>query len=197
MAMVGYARVSSTGQSLDVQMDKLKGCSKVFKEKRSGLDGKRPELKACLEYLREGDTLVISRIDRLARSTVHLHQIAEDMKQRGVELKVIDQHIDTSTPQGKLMFSMLAAIAEFETDVRKERQADGIAKARAKGVQFGRKAEFTDEQVQEMRKKRADGELIKDIMDEFSISKAHLYRLLKAPASTPDKRIALMNDFRD
>ena len=180
MTMIGYARVSSTGQSLAVQEEKLKDCHKVFKEKRSGLDGKRPQLKACLEYLREGDTLVISRIDRLARSTAHLHQIAEDLRQRGVELKVIDQHIDTSTPQGKLMFSMLAAIAEFETDIRKERQADGIAKAKANGVKFGRKNEYKEEVVQEMRQKRAEGVLIKDIMSQYDISKAHLYRLLKA-----------------
>jgi len=180
--IIGYARVSSTGQSLDVQIDKLKaaGCGDIFQEKRSGLDGKRPELKACLRHLRKGDTLVISRIDRLARSTVHLHQIAEDLKARGIDLKVIDQHIDTSTAQGKLMFSMLAAIAEFETELRKERQADGIAKAKANGVKFGRKNEYTDELIEEMRQKRAEGVLIKDIMSEYDISKAHLYRLLKA-----------------
>ena len=179
--IIGYARVSSTGQSLDVQIDKLKaaGCDDIFQEKRSGLDGKRPELQACLRHLRKGDTLVISRIDRLARSTVHLHQIAEDLKERGIDLKVIDQHIDTSTAQGKLMFSMLAAIAEFETELRKERQADGIAKAKANGVKFGRKNEYTDELIEEMRQKRAEGVLIKDIMAEYEISKAHLYRLLK------------------
>ena len=93
MAKVGYARVSSTGQSLKVQLDKLKKakCEKVFQEKRSGLDGARPRLKACLGYLRKGDTLVVSRLDRLARSTLHLCQLAEQLQKKGVALRVLEQ----------------------------------------------------------------------------------------------------------
>ena len=178
--VIGYARVSSTGQSLEVQLDKLDnyGCTKVYKEKRSGTTADRPELKACLDYLREGDKLVITKLDRMARSTNHLTTIAEDLKQRGIELIVIDQNIDTSKPTGKLLFNMLASIAEFETDIRKERQVDGIAKAKDKGVKFGAKAKLTDQQVIELKEKRSTGIKIKDLMSEYGLSKATVYRLL-------------------
>ena len=182
MAKVGYARVSSIGQSLEVQLDKLQaaGCDRIFKEKRSGTTDKRPQLRECLRYLREGDTLVVSRLDRLARSTLHLHQIAEQLKRDGVELLVLDQAIDTSTPTGRLLFSMLGAIAEFETELRKERQMDGIAKAKAKGVRFGRKASLTAQQVEELRQRRAAGVLIPQLMRSYGISKATVYRALGA-----------------
>src|SRR3546814_9798179 len=124
MAKVGYARVSTSGQSLDVQREKLKDCDKLFQEKRSGLDGARPELKRCLEYVREGDTLVITKLDRLARSTSHLYAIHEELKRKSVALSVFDQHIDTSAPAGKALLGLLAIIAEFETDIRKERSEE-------------------------------------------------------------------------
>ncbi|MGZ8216141.1 recombinase family protein [Methylomagnum sp.] len=184
MATVGYARVSSVGQSLDVQLQKLRDCDKVFQEKRTGTTAERPQLKACLDYLRDGDTLVISRLDRLARSTLHLTQIADLLRQKGVELRVIDQAIDTTTPTGRLMFNMLSAIAEFETEIRKERQLDGIEAAKEKGVEFGRKAKLTPDQIEEMKAKRAEGVLIKDLMNEYSLSKASVYRLLgESPAN--------------
>lgn len=94
MANIGYARVSSVGQSLEVQLDKLQHCEKIFEEKKSAASGKRPRLEACLEYVREGDALVITRLDRLARSTLHLCQIADELKRKGVNLQVIDQNID-------------------------------------------------------------------------------------------------------
>ncbi len=178
MARVGYARVSTIGQSLDVQLSKLSDCDKVFREKRSGTTAARPQLKACLEYLREGDKLVISRLDRLARSTFHLSQIADRITKKGVELEVIDQAIDTSTATGKLLFNMLGAIAEFETEIRKERQMDGIAKAKQNGVQFGRKSKLSDNDINELKKQRASGVKIKDLMIEFQLSKASVYRLL-------------------
>ncbi len=179
---IGYARVSSTGQSLEVQLGKLtkEGCSKVYKEKRSGTTADRPELKACLDYLREGDKLMITRLDRMARSTNHLTTIAEDLKQRGVELVVLDQNIDTSTPTGKLLFNVLASIAEFETEIRKERQTDGITKALNNGVKFGAKAKLTDEQIAELKEKRASGTKIRDLMSDYGVSKATVYRLLVA-----------------
>lgn len=179
MSMVGYARVSSTGQSLEVQRAKLSHCDKVFEEKRSGTTANRPELQACLNYLRDGDTLVITKLDRLARSTFHLTQIAENLKEQGIELVVLDQNIDTSTPTGKLLFNMLGAIAEFENEIRKERQLDGIAKAQERGVKFGAKPKLSPSQIVEMRDKRASGVLIKDLMWEYSLSKASVYRLLK------------------
>src|SRR5215470_12543655 len=143
MTTVGYARVSSTGQDLTVQLEKLGGCDKVFKEKRSGVDASRPELKRCLDYLREGDTLLVTKIDRLARSTSDLYRIASELADKGVAFKVTDDpSIDTTSRTGKLVMGILALIAEFENDIRRERQMDGIAKAKGRGVRFGRKREL-------------------------------------------------------
>src|SRR5881398_579150 len=130
IARVGYARVSSVGQSLEVQLDKLKHCDKIYQEKKSGASSKRPRLKACLEYIREGDTLVVTRLDRLARSTLHLCQIAADLERKQVNLQVLDQNIDTHDATGRFLFNMLGAIAQFETEIRAERQMDGIQKLR-------------------------------------------------------------------
>lgn len=178
MAVVGYARVSSVGQSLDVQLDKLKHCDKIFKEKRSGVSNKRPRLKACLEYVREGDTLVVTRLDRLARSTLHLCQLAEQLEKKRVNLQVLDQSIDTGDATGRLLFNMLGAISQFETEIRAERQMDGIQNAKARGVKFGRKKQLTQAQCSELRHKRADGVLIKTLMEEYNLSKASVYRYL-------------------
>ncbi len=180
MAIIGYARVSSIGQSLDVQMDKLTeyGCDKVYQEKISGTNAQRTELKKCLDYVRDGDVLVITKLDRLARSTLHLHKIIDELNSKNVGFKVLDQSIDTTTKEGRLMFAILASIAEFETELRKERQMEGIEKAKSKGVQFGRKAKLTSTQVSQLQKKRSDGVLIKDLMAEYQLSKASVYRLL-------------------
>jgi DNA invertase Pin-like site-specific DNA recombinase len=179
MAFVGYARVSSVGQSLDVQLEKLKDCKKIFQEKKSGTTaGKRSQLEACLEYVREEDTLVVTRLDRLARSTLHLCQIADELKRKGVELQVIDQNINTADATGRLLFNMLGAIAQFETEIRAERQIDGITKAKKKGVRFGAKRKLTAEQIKEFQQKRADGVLIKTLMKDYNLSKASVYRYL-------------------
>src|SRR4030042_3417865 len=112
MATVGYSRVSSVGQSLDVQLEKLKDCDKVFKEKRSGVDAGRPELKRCLDYLREGDTLLVTKIDRLARSTSDLYRIVSTLADKGVGFKGLDDpSIDTSSRTGKLIMGILPLIA--------------------------------------------------------------------------------------
>lgn len=179
MALIGYARVSSVGQSLDVQLEKLAHCEKVFEEKQSAVSGKRPRLEACLEYVREGDTLVVSRLDRLARSTLHLCQIADELSRKSVHLHVIDQNIDTSDATGRLLFNMLGAIAQFETEIRAERQMDGIRKAQARGVQFGSKRKLDDDQIAELRQRRKDGVLIKTLMADYQLSKASVYRYLK------------------
>lgn len=178
MAIVGYARVSSIGQSLDIQLAKLKHCDKIFKEKRSGVSDKRPRLKACLEYVREGDMLVVTRLDRLARSTLHLCQIAKQLESKQVDLQVLDQNIDTGDATGRLVFNVLGAIAQFETEIRAERQMDGIQKAKARGVQFGRKRQLTPNQCQELRERRAQGVLIKTLMKDYKLSKASVYRYL-------------------
>ena len=178
MSVIGYARVSSVGQSLDVQLDKLKDCDKIFKEKRTGTSSKRPRLKACLEYVREGDVLVATRLDRLARSTLHLCQLAEQLQEKGVNLKVIDQSIDTGDATGQLLFNMLGAIAQFETEIRAERQMDGIRNAKANGVHLGRRKHLTEDKQIELQLKRQDGALIRTLMDEYNLSKASVYRYL-------------------
>jgi DNA invertase Pin-like site-specific DNA recombinase len=178
MAKVGYARVSSVGQSLDVQREKLSDCDKLFEEKRSGTTDARPQLKQCLNYVREDDQLIVTRIDRLARSTLHLCQIAETLRAKGVDLVVLDQNIDTSDATGRLLFNMLGAIGQFETEIRAERQMDGIKKAKDRGVQFGKRPALTTNQIEELRDKRASGTLIKDLVAEYSLSKATIYRYL-------------------
>jgi len=181
MTTVGYARVSSAGQDLSVQLEKLKGCDKLFKEKRSGVDAGRPELKRCLDYLREGDTLLVTKIDRLARSTSDLYRIVSTLADKGVGFKVLDDpSIDTSSRTGKLIMGILALIAEFENDIRRERQMDGIKKARERGIRFGRKPLLISETIQKVRKLRKAGETVPEIMRQTSLSKASVYRALSA-----------------
>lgn len=179
MTPAGYARVSSVGQSLDVQLEKLKHCKKIFQEKRSGTSDKRTQLAACLEYVREEDTLVVTRLDRLARSTLHLCQIADELKRKKVDLQVINQHINPGDATGRLLFNMLGAINQFETEIRAERQIDGIAKAKRKGVQFGAQRKLTTEQIRELQQKRKEGILIKTLMNDYKLSKASVYRYLE------------------
>jgi DNA invertase Pin-like site-specific DNA recombinase len=176
--LVGYARVSSIGQSLEIQLAKLVQCEKVYAEKRSGTSDQRPELRACLDFVREGDTLVVTKLDRLARSTLHLCAIAEELARKQVQLEVLDQAIETRSPTGRLLFQVLGAIAEFETALRKERQLEGIAHAKSNGVRFGRKHALTPAQVEELRQRRATGELITTLMHDYRLSKAALYRYL-------------------
>ena len=179
MTTVGYARVSSVGQDLEVQLEKLKGCDKVFKEKRSGVDAGRPELKRCLEYLRDGDTLLVTKIDRLARSTSDLYRIISHLAEKGVAFKVTDDpSIDTSSRTGKLIMGILALIAEFENDIRRERQMDGIAKAKERGIRFGPKPQLTPQRIAEIRKLRADGTTVPEIMRITKLGKTTIYRAL-------------------
>lgn len=184
MALLGYARVSSVGQSLDVQLDKLKHCDKIYQEKKSGASGKRPRLEACLEYVREGDTLVVTRLDRLARSTLHLCQIADELKRKQVSLQVLDQNISTCDATGRLLFNMLGAIAQFETEIRAERQMDGIQKAKERGVHFGRQKTLTEQQIAELQHRRKQGTLIKTLMKDYGISKATVHRYLNETNSS-------------
>ena len=189
MTTVGYARVSSRGQSLDVQRDRLKafGVDKLFEEKKSGADAKRPELAACLEYLREGDNLVITKIDRMARSASDFHKIMQTLADKGVTFKALDDpEADMTSRSGKLLLGILALIAEFENDIRKERQMDGIAKAKAQGIKFGRKVKVTQEVAGEIRTMRHDkGWTISQIMKARDLSKAAVYRALKVETTEP------------
>ena len=126
MAKAGYARAGSVGQSLDARREKLSECDKLFEERRSGSTDAPPMLRQRLDHVREGDAPIVSRIDPLARSTPHLCQIAETLREKGVDLVVVDQNIDTSDATGRLPFNMLGAIGQFETEIRAERQMDGI-----------------------------------------------------------------------
>ena len=187
MALIAYIRVSSVGQSLEVQRDKMIAFGvqpdHIFEEKRSGVDANRPALKDALRFARKGDTFVISRIDRLARSATDLLSIVKELQNRGVDLHVLDQSIDTSTPAGRAMLQMLAIFAEFETAIRAERQMDGIAKAKADGKKFGRKAKATDDVTADIRRMRDDGLLIREIMTKTGLSKATIYRALNLSTS--------------
>lgn len=178
MALVDYARVSSVGQTLDVQLAKLKHCDKIFQEKKSGASGKQPRLDACLEYVREGDTFVVTRLDRLARSTLHLCQIAAELERKQVAFQVLDLSINTSDATGRLLFNVLAAIAQFETEIRAERQMDGIQKAKERGVKFGKRKKLTPQQIADLQRRRNEGVLIKTLMNDYGISKASVYRYL-------------------
>jgi DNA invertase Pin-like site-specific DNA recombinase len=178
MATVGYARVSSRGQSLDIQRQRLSFCDKLFEETHTGTRDDRPQLRACLDYIREGDTLVITKLDRLARSTLHLCQIVEKLKVLKVELRALDQSIDTTTSTGRLMLNVLSVIAQFETEIRAERQCEGIRKAKERGVRFGARHRLSDAQIAELKEKRSRGVLIRDLMKEYGISKVTVYRYL-------------------
>ena len=182
MPRIGYARVSSTGQSLEIQLCKLSAatCDRIYKEKRSGKTSVRPEYQACMNYLREGDTLVISRLDRLARSVVHLTQLAKRFQNEGIDLVVLDQNIDTSTSTGRLMFNMLASIAEFENDLRQERQTEGIASAKEKGVRFGCPPKLTDPVKKAIYERRMTGATVSQVAKEFDIGVASVYRAINS-----------------
>lgn len=179
MAIVGYARVSSTGQSLELQREQLlqAGCEKLFEEKRSGGSQEgREQLALALDYVRQGDVLVVTRLDRLARSMTDLREIVDRLTAKGVEFKALQQGaIDTTTSSGKLMLNMLASFAEFELDLRKERQKEGIEKARAKGVYKGRKPSVP---VAEVQKLHAEGVGAAEIARRLQIGRASVYRAL-------------------
>ncbi|MEG0969448.1 MAG: recombinase family protein, partial [Pseudomonas sp.] len=139
MATIGYARVSSAGQSLDTQLAALSDCEKIFQEKISGAKDDRPELQAMLEWVREGDIVHVTKLDRLARNTRHLLEVSEYLQAKGVALNILNIGINTATPTGKLMLTMIGAIATFEREMMLERQAEGIALAKIKGRYKGRK----------------------------------------------------------
>lgn len=150
--LVGYARVSSTGQNLDSQIEALNniGCEKIFMEKKSGTNTTdRLELKNVLDFVREGDTLIVTRLDRCSRSVSDLYKILEILKNKNVSFKAINQNIDTTTSTGKLMLGMLSIIAEFENDLRRERQTEGIIKAKQLG-KFKKEKSLTPLQVEEI-----------------------------------------------
>jgi DNA invertase Pin-like site-specific DNA recombinase len=144
-SIVGYARVSTCDQDAALQIDALAaaGCMRIFEDKASGAKEDRPQLVACLDYLRDGDTLVIWKLDRLGRSLSHLLQLANDLQARGVQLVITTMGIDTRTPGGRLLYSVLGAVAEYERSLIKERTQAGLHAARARGRVGGRPAALT------------------------------------------------------
>lgn len=185
---VGYARVSTLDQDMASQLERLSDCDRVFSEKMSGGLKTRPQLAACLEFVREGDTLVATRLDRLGRSVEHLCAIWDGLQRKGVQLVILDQQIDTSTSTGKLLFHLLAAIAEFELSVRTEALHAGLAHARAMGKQMGRSPRLSEEAQAEARRQVDEGVRASIVARRFQISKETLYRYLRRSAgvaSTP------------
>ena len=152
---VGYARVSTFEQDLDLQMDALEkeGCDRIFCDQgESGAKDNRPEWDNCLDHLRKGDTLVVWKLDRASRSTKHLIELAEDLENRGIELRSLKEQIDTASAMGKFFFRMTAAIAELERDIIRERTLAGLAAARSRGRKGGRKKSITEGQKLEAKR---------------------------------------------
>jgi DNA invertase Pin-like site-specific DNA recombinase len=176
---VGYARVSTSGQKLDVQLDRLKDCDRIFKEKVSAASrDKRPELKGALDFVRVGDIFIVTKLDRLARSVVDLSNIVQLLEEKDVGLVVLDQGIDTTTIYGKLQLNILGAIGEFERGLIRERSMEGRMRAVAKGVRFGVRAKLCDEDIEDLVRLFETDELSKaDLAEIYGISKSSVYRL--------------------
>lgn len=185
---IGYGRVSTRDQNPDAQEDALKAakCDQIFVDKASGKLASRPELDKALIAAREGDEFVITKLDRLGRSLKNLIELSELLHERGVNLVVLDQAIDTSTPSGRMFFHILGAVAEFERALTAERTRDGLAAARARGRVGGRKQALKPRQVklaQEMYDELGeDGKrkhTVQDIADELGVARTTIYRYLE------------------
>ena len=178
MAIYGYARVSTVDQDLTIQKDALlaAGCDGVWSEQVTGTStDDRKQLAELLRFVRKGDTVMVTRVDRLARSIRDLQNIVHDLRSRGVAIRATEQPIDTSTAAGKCFLDMLGVFAEFETNLRRERQLEGVARAKAMGVYKGRPASID---MAAVRKLHADGVSVIAIAAQLSISRASVYRAL-------------------
>lgn len=175
--IVGYARVSTPDQNLDVQLAELEahGCERIFTDKATGTNTARAGLADILEFVREGDTLVVVRLDRFARSLSDLYSMLERLTRQGVAFHCLRQSIDTSTSTGKLTLAILGAVAEFENDLRRERQREGIARAKLRGVYKGR-PRSVDKQI--VRRMYGEGTKPTAIANALGISRTSVYRAL-------------------
>jgi DNA invertase Pin-like site-specific DNA recombinase len=183
MTIYGYARVSTDGQSLASQDAELHaaGCAKVYAEKISGARSDRPELAKALKRLTVGDVLIVTRLDRLARSTRDLLNILDDIAKRGAGFKSLhDAWADTTSAHGRLMVTILAGLAEFERELILARTSDGRTRAKARGIRFGRPAALTVHQRQEALQRLANGEAQADVARTFNVSQATISRLTAA-----------------
>jgi DNA invertase Pin-like site-specific DNA recombinase len=180
--LVGYARTSTTNQKagLEAQRRDLQaaGCAKVFHEELSAIATVRPELDRALDYVRDGDTLIVTKPDRLARSTADLLDIAKRLEAKGVTLRILSMNVDTGTPTGKLLLTMLGAIATFERDLMLERQREGIAKAKADGKYKGR-APTARAKAADVIRLKGEGLTGDAIAAELKIGRASVFRILR------------------
>jgi DNA invertase Pin-like site-specific DNA recombinase len=176
---IGYARVSTQEQDLALQLDALtnEGCEKIFQEKASGAQRDRPELKAALGYMRKGDTLVVWKIDRLARSMKQLIETIESFQDRGIGLKSLQDPIDTSSPSGKLVFHIFAALAEFERGVIRERTTAGLRAARERGRVGGRPPALTAKDLHAAKAMLRDADItVAAVARRLNVAESTLYR---------------------
>jgi DNA invertase Pin-like site-specific DNA recombinase len=179
--MIGYARVSTSDQNLDLQLDALTkaGCERIFEEHASGARDDRPQLAAALSHARAGDTLVVYKLDRLGRSIRSLIDFTNGLRERKVEFRSVSDGIDTSTPAGRFYFHILAALAEMERDLIRERTVAGLVAARARGRVGGRKPRLSDKQVAQARKMLDDPTTtISAVAEKMGVNRATIYRAL-------------------
>jgi DNA invertase Pin-like site-specific DNA recombinase len=180
---IGYARVSTDDQHLDIQLQALKqaGCRRIFHEKISGARRQRPELAKMIEHLREGDTVVVWKLDRLARSTRDLLEIADAIDKPGAGLKSLcEPWADTTSPSGRMVLTVFAGIAEFERELIKERTSAGRIAALKRGVRFGRPSSLTAEQTALARRLLDEGKSAKEVAKTFGVHKTTIYRATAA-----------------
>ena len=180
---VGYARVSTQDQNPELQIDALNqsGCERIFKEKASGAKRDRPELNAALDFVREGDTIVVWKLDRLARSLKQLIETVEELESRGIGLKSLTESIDTGTSGGRLVFHIFGALAEFERSIIRERTVAGLQAARARGRVGGRPKALTEDDVAAARAMLKQPDItVKDIAERLNVSVATFYRYFPA-----------------
>jgi DNA invertase Pin-like site-specific DNA recombinase len=180
MIVYGYARVSTDGQTLDVQLAALRaaGAEKVFSEKQSGAKTNRAALGRALAALGAGDVLLVTRLDRLARSTRDLLNVLATVSERGAGFRSLgDPWADTTTPHGRLMVTVLAGLAEFERSLILSRTGEGRARAMARGIKFGRKPKLTAHQMTEAKARRAAGEALAEIGRSYNVSHSTISRL--------------------
>ncbi|MBY8977401.1 recombinase family protein [Rhodobacteraceae bacterium NNCM2] len=175
---IGYARVSSDGQSVSAQVDALKGagCERVYEEVASGAKNNRPVLKEVLDYLRPGDVLVAYKLDRVARSLPHLIEIMNHLNEAEIGFQSLTEEINTTSPGGRLLFHLMAAISEFERDLIRERTSAGLKAARARGRIGGRPKKMTPEKVDAAQQQLQSGKAVKDVAEMFGVSVPTLYR---------------------
>lgn len=175
--IIGYARVSTSEQDTSVQMDALKdsGCERIYEENRSGKNRERPELTRCLDTLRSGDVLIVWRLDRLGRSLKDLVEIVSDLESKGVGFQSLNESIDTTSPSGKLIFHVFAALSEFERSLIQERTKAGVAAARARGRKGGRPKKLSADQIRKARAMLSDPLMTKaEVARHFGVSRVTL-----------------------